>query len=71
MKHNNDLRIAAEFSGVLREAFKALKESDLSSRERITMFEVEHNFCEWDKFERTRTGEWKGVRFRPKLGDQP
>jgi hypothetical protein len=68
-KQHVDLRIDGEFSSVLPAALKALKESDLSSRERITMFEVEHNFCEYDKFERTRTGEWKGRPFKPRSAE--
>lgn len=30
------------------------------------MFEVEHNLCEYDKYERVRTGEAKGVTFTPR-----
>jgi hypothetical protein len=65
-KKHDDLRIDGEFQRLLPAALKAVKNSDLSSRERVTMFEVEHDLCEWDKFERTRTGEWKGRRFRPR-----
>jgi alpha-glutamyl/putrescinyl thymine pyrophosphorylase clade 1 len=28
--------------------------------------EVEHNLCEFDKYERVRTGEGKGISFKPK-----
>jgi alpha-glutamyl/putrescinyl thymine pyrophosphorylase clade 1 len=65
-KKHDDLRIDGEFRHLLLAALDALRESDLSSRERINMFEVEHNLCELDKYERTRTGEWKGRPFRPR-----
>jgi len=67
LKHHPDLRIDIEFAGHLQAAFAALMECGVSSRDRLTMFDVEHNFCEFDKFERVRTGEAGGVRFRPRL----
>ncbi len=32
----------------------------------FTMFELEHNLCEWDKYCRISTGESKGKTFRPR-----
>jgi hypothetical protein len=65
-KKHDDMRIDGEFREVLPLLLKSLQESELSTRERINMFEVEHNLCEYDKAERTRTGEWKGERWKPR-----
>jgi hypothetical protein len=65
-RKHEDLRIDSEFRCLLPEALKALRDSELSSRERINMFEVEHNLCEFDKYERTRTGESRGKPFKPR-----
>jgi hypothetical protein len=32
---------------------------------RLTMFEIEHNLCEWDKYCRIATGETRGQSFKP------
>jgi len=32
----------------------------------MTMFEIEHNLCEWDKYCRYASGETSGTRFKPK-----
>lgn len=33
---------------------------------RINMFEIEHNLCEWDKYNRYASGETSGTKFKPK-----
>jgi len=47
----------------LLELLAALRELE----PRANMFELEHNLCEYDKFERVRSGETGGRRWRPRL----
>jgi hypothetical protein len=52
-----DMRLAPKARDALREIQQA---SGLPN-----LLETEHNLCEWDKYERIRTGEGTGRRWRP------
>lgn len=53
----------------LNNSLPLMRELLVATREiesRMNMMEIEHNLCEYDKYERLVSGETKGASFKPR-----
>lgn len=66
-RHDSPILKTTHMPRELRDAMLPLV-AELRARlgPRISMHEVEHNLCEWDKYCRISTGESRGRRFEPR-----